>query len=141
MCKACGCKRFFGRKGCIFCTEGCDNLCYLRKKNKGDPPPPFKHRDIDDENDASLVLRKVLGDPPAHCLYTRWVFDEEQNEHVLITYPTLSGGIEEGEGLLHLKSDDVEEVGSSKLHGASGPIVEEGGVEFIEVGSAKVKDS
>lgn len=140
MCRACGCKRLFGRKGLIFCTEGCDNLCYLRKKNKGDPPPPFDHRDIDDENDASLILRKVLGDPPAHCLYTRWVFDEERNENVLITYPRLSGDIEERGGLLYLQSNNVEEVGSSKLHESSGDI-EEGGVEISEAGSSKVKDS
>lgn len=130
----------FGRKGLIFCTEGCDNICYLRDKNKGDPPPPFEHRDIDDENDASLVLRKVLGDPPALCSYTRWVFDEEKNENVLITYPTLSGDIEEGGGLLHFQSDDVEEVGSSKLHEVSDDIGE-GDVEITTVGSSKVKDT
>jgi hypothetical protein len=73
-------------------------------------------------------------------LYTRWVFDEEKNENVLITYPTLSGDIEEGGGLLHLQSDDVEEVGSSKLHEGSSDI-EEGCVEITAVGSSKVKDS
>lgn len=52
------------------------------------------HRDLDDENDASVVLRKVLGDPPGDVLYTRWVFDEEKNTNVLVTYPEQSGGIE-----------------------------------------------
>lgn len=46
---------------------------------------------MDDDNDASVVLRKVLGEPPADVLYTRWVLDEEKNETVLVTYPQSSG--------------------------------------------------
>lgn len=77
----------------IFCTEGCSNCCYLRNRQPGDPAPaPFEHRDIDDENDASLVLRKVLGDPPANVAYSRWVYDEERNEHTLMTYPEKNVG-------------------------------------------------
>lgn len=89
-------------------------MFWLCKKKPGDPPPPFNHRDLDDENDASVVLRKVLGDPPANVLYTRWVFDEEKNENVLVTYPRSgaqsSADIEMG----NLDSNDTS-VASPKL--------------------------
>jgi len=82
LCKRSGCRRFFGRKGCIFCTEGCDNF----SRKAGDPAPPFDHRDTDDENDASVVLRKVLGPPPRNVVYKRWEFDEESGESMLVTH-------------------------------------------------------
>lgn len=75
-------------------------MCWLCQRKAGDPPPPFVHRDLDDGNDASVVLRKVLGEPPAGVLYTRWVYDEEKNEHVLVTYPQDgSGDIEMGSAI------------------------------------------
>ena len=79
-----GCRRIFGRRGLIFCTEDscldCNspNNCFSKKS--GDPAPPFTHRDIDDENDASVILRKVLGDPPANVRYRRWEWDEEEQQ-------------------------------------------------------------
>ena len=87
VCQALGCRRVFGRKGLFFCTEGCSDFCWLKNKKPGDPAHPFEHRDLDDDNDASLVLRRVLGDPPATVKYTRWMYDEEKNENVLFTYP------------------------------------------------------
>jgi hypothetical protein len=81
-CRKAGCRRFFGRKGCIFCTEGCNHF----ERKAGDPAPPFDHRDIDDENDASVILRKVLGPPPPNVVYRRWELTES-NEPVLMTYP------------------------------------------------------
>uniref|UniRef100_A0A7S1VK42 Uncharacterized protein n=1 Tax=Grammatophora oceanica TaxID=210454 RepID=A0A7S1VK42_9STRA len=74
VCRRGGCKRFFGRNGCCFCTEGCNHCC---DRKAGDPAPPFDHRDIDDENDASVVLRKVLGDPPDNVVYKRWRINED----------------------------------------------------------------
>lgn len=71
-------------------------MCWLCKKNKGDPSPPFSHRDLDDDNDASIVLRKVLGDPPSNVRYIRWMYDEEKNENVLVTYPGSTADIEKG---------------------------------------------
>lgn len=97
VCRILGCRRVFGRKGLFFCTEGCSNFCWLHKKKPGDPPPPFEHRHLDDDNDASIVLHKVLGDPPTTVRYTRWTFDEETNEHVLVTYPKLSDEAEDVE--------------------------------------------
>jgi hypothetical protein len=73
-------------------------------------------------------------------LYTRWIFDEEKGENVLITYPTLRGDVETGEGSLNPQSEDIEEVKSSKLQDASGDI-EEGGTEVTQAGLSKVKDS
>jgi hypothetical protein len=34
VCQAFGCKRLCGRKGLIFCTEGCDNFCSCARKTK-----------------------------------------------------------------------------------------------------------
>jgi len=55
------------------------------------------------------VLRKVLGEPPNDVLYTRWIFDEEKNENVVVTYP--QSGVE-------IEMSDVavsKEESSSKL--------------------------
>lgn len=30
---------------------------------------------------------KVLGDPPKDVVYTRWDYDEERGENVLVTFP------------------------------------------------------
>lgn len=71
-----------GRRGCIFCTEGCcdgpDSTCSCKKQ--GDPAPPFRHRDIDDENDASVVLETVLGKAPLNVTYRRWQCNDEENQ-------------------------------------------------------------
>ena len=72
VCRAAGCRRVFGRRGLIFCTEGCCEPSF----KKGDPAPPFKYRDIDDENDASVILQRVLGDPPINVAYRRWQRDD-----------------------------------------------------------------
>mmetsp|Transcript_35186 Transcript_35186/g.51673 ORF Transcript_35186/g.51673 Transcript_35186/m.51673 type:complete len:518 (+) Transcript_35186:41-1594(+) len=69
LCRIFGCRRVFGRKGCCFCTEGCDQNCCSHKG--GGPAPPFIHKDIDDENDASRILWNVLGDPPKNVVFTR----------------------------------------------------------------------
>ena len=75
VCRAAGCRRVFGRRGLIFCTEGCCEPSF----KKGDPAPPFKYRDIDDENDASVILQRVLGDPPINVAYRRWQRDDTDN--------------------------------------------------------------
>ena len=92
VCRMCGCRRACGRRGCCFCTEGCSKESREIRKNRkpGDPFPPFEHRDWDDDNDASKVLMKVLGDPPKDVVYTRWDYDEEQGKNVLVTYPKAS---------------------------------------------------
>eukprot|EP00574_Skeletonema_japonicum_P009692 CAMPEP_0201730842 /NCGR_PEP_ID=MMETSP0593-20130828/23754_1 /ASSEMBLY_ACC=CAM_ASM_000672 /TAXON_ID=267983 /ORGANISM="Skeletonema japonicum, Strain CCMP2506" /LENGTH=327 /DNA_ID=CAMNT_0048223489 /DNA_START=414 /DNA_END=1397 /DNA_ORIENTATION=+ len=83
-CRAFGCRRLFGRRGLIFCTEGCNdpNSSCCSKKG-GDPAPPFRYEDIDDINDASVVLRKVLGNPPLNVTYRGWQWDEESKEFLL----------------------------------------------------------
>lgn len=105
LCKKLGCRRFFGRKGCIFCTEGCDHF----SGKAGDPAPPFYHRDIDDENDASVVLRKVLGPPPRNVVYNRWEFDEESGVSMLVTR---GGDVTEG---TERKGLDVEKYEAEEL--------------------------
>ena len=88
LCRVAGCRRVFGRRGLIFCTEGCrdehDSCCSF---NKGEPAPPFTKRDIDDENDASVILQKVLGDPPLNVTYRRWQWDDEENQLEIVTSP------------------------------------------------------
>lgn len=68
MCRVLGCRRIFGRKGFLFCTE---DITKIFGHKVGDPAPPFTHEDIDDENDAARVLQAVLGDPPKNVLYIR----------------------------------------------------------------------
>ena len=91
--RSAGCRRIFGRRGLIFCTEGScldgnpHSTCFSKKS--GDPAPPFKHRDIDDMNDASVVLRKVLGDPPANVRYRRWEWNEETEMMEIVVHRTL----------------------------------------------------
>ena len=71
--KTAGCRRVFGRRGLIFCTEGYgdDPNSSCNSKKQRDPASPFKYKDIDDENDALVVLQKVLGDPPLDATYRR----------------------------------------------------------------------
>ena len=78
VCRAAGCRRVFGRRGLIFCTEGCCEPAF----KKGDPSPPFKYRDIDDENDASVILQRVLGDPPINVTYRRWQRDDNADADI-----------------------------------------------------------
>ena len=54
ICKAAGCRRVFGRRGLIFCTEGCCE----EQKRKDDPAPPFLYRDIDDEMMHLLYFKR-----------------------------------------------------------------------------------
>ncbi len=95
ICRAAGCRRVFGRRGIIFCTEGCccedNDHSSCCSKSGGDPAPPFRYRDIDDENDASVVLRKVLGDPPLNVTYRRWEWNEQGNLAKIVTRPTCKG--------------------------------------------------
>lgn len=83
LCRACGCRRMYGRQGCCFCTEGCNNFDH----KAGDPAPPFDEHDFDDEWDASTVLLKVLGPPPPNVVIRRWRWDPEKGENYLHTYP------------------------------------------------------
>jgi len=86
VCRIAGCKQVCGRGGLIFCTEGCcdehDSCCSF---NKGEPAPPFRRRDIDDENDASVILQKVLGDPPLNVTYRRWQQDDDESQLEIVT--------------------------------------------------------
>lgn len=78
-----GCRRFFGRKGVIFCTEGCNDC----SRKAGEPAPAFQDNDFDDAWDANTVLMEVLGPPPANIVIRRWGFDSETGESVLKTSP------------------------------------------------------
>jgi len=103
VCRGFGCRRFFGRRGCIFCTEGC---CTSSKK-PDEPAPPFEHRDIDDENDASVILRKVLGDPPVDVVYKKWELNE-QGENIVVALEASSSGKKQEDAELGLVCADVE---------------------------------
>jgi len=83
LCRVFGCRRFFERKGVIFCTEGCTHC----SRKAGEPAPPFEERDFDDDWDATTVLMQVVGPPPANVVIRRWRWDPEANENVLETYP------------------------------------------------------
>mmetsp|Transcript_26970 Transcript_26970/g.58481 ORF Transcript_26970/g.58481 Transcript_26970/m.58481 type:complete len:507 (+) Transcript_26970:93-1613(+) len=87
-CKCLGCRRCMGRKGVIFCTEGCCDTagcCYSDlEAQPGDPFVPFAHADIDDDNDASKVLQSVLGNPPSNVVYKRWEKDEETGKFTAV---------------------------------------------------------
>ena len=87
-CKCLGCRRCMGRKGVIFCTEGCCDTagcCYSDlEAQPGDPFVPFAHADIDDDNDASKVLQTVLGNPPSNVVYKRWEKDEETGKFTAV---------------------------------------------------------
>lgn len=89
VCRAFGCRRFYGRKGFCFCTEGCDTCwsdCCTRQA--GDPAPPFTiDHDFDDEWDASSVLLTVIGPPPTNVVIRRWRYDPETNANYLDIYP------------------------------------------------------
>lgn len=89
VCRTCGCRRLFGRKGLFFCTEGC-NHC---GRKAGEPAPPFDVPDIDDTWDAHTVLMTVIGPPPSDVVIHRWVYDPERGD-VLETYPPEHAGDE-----------------------------------------------
>jgi hypothetical protein len=97
LCRAAGCRRFFGRKGVCFCTEQCCTHC---DRKAGDPAPPFDDTDVDDYFDASTVLFRVLGPPPPNVVIRRWRWDPERNEQVLETYAH--------ESVKHLLEDEVK---------------------------------
>jgi hypothetical protein len=79
LCRLCGCRRAFGRKGCCFCTEGCTNC----DRKAGDPAPPLEVHDWDDDLDASSILIKVLGPPPRNVVIRRWRWDPDECANVL----------------------------------------------------------
>jgi hypothetical protein len=83
ICRALGCRRFFGRKGVIFCTEGCSNC----SRKAGDPAPPFEDQDFDDTWDAQIVLMSVLGPPPSNVVVRRWKYDPEKGDNTLTMFP------------------------------------------------------
>jgi hypothetical protein len=85
-CQTYGCRRFFGRKGVCFCTEGC-RCASSSDRKAGEPAPPFEEHDFDDDYDASSVLLTVIGPPPANVVIQRWRWDEEKGEHFLEVYP------------------------------------------------------
>ena len=98
VCQALGCRRAFGRKGCCFCTEGCNDnhalgCCYqnLERSKKDDPFPPHPYPDIDDDNDAARILQTVLGNPPENVLYRRWEFDRATGKYAVEQYPKTRG--------------------------------------------------
>ena len=78
-----GCRRCYGRKGVIFCTEGCTNC----SRKAGDPAPPLEDHDFDDEHDASTLLMHVLGPPPPNVVIKRGRYDPESQQNVLDVYP------------------------------------------------------
>jgi hypothetical protein len=86
ICRSCGCRRFFGRKGCCFCTEGCRNC----SRKAGEPAPPFDEHDFVDDWDASTVLLVVLGPPPKNVVIKRWRWDPEIGENYLEELSTIS---------------------------------------------------
>ena len=99
VCRKAGCRRLFGRRGLIFCTEGCccrdpsDPSSTCGQKKPSDPAPPFEYRgrprDIDDEHDAAVVLQKLLGDPPLNVTYRRWQWDDEESQlEIVVTQPS-----------------------------------------------------
>jgi hypothetical protein len=83
ICQTYGCRRFFGRKGFCFCTEGCASC----DRKTGEPAPPFVEHYFDDDYDASSVLLSVIGPPPANVVVRRWRWDPEKGEQFLEFYP------------------------------------------------------
>ena len=66
-------------------------------RKAGEPAPPFDHRDMDDENDASIILRKVMGDPPSNVVYTRWEWSDIEQANVLVTINQVVDQVDEEE--------------------------------------------
>ena len=93
ICQVFGCRRFFGRKGFLFCTEGCNDnpragCCYRNlHRQSGGPFPPPAHPDWEDDHDAVRVLQAVLGDPPRNVVYQRWEWDDETKGYVVVKLP------------------------------------------------------
>mmetsp|Transcript_27282 Transcript_27282/g.57151 ORF Transcript_27282/g.57151 Transcript_27282/m.57151 type:complete len:488 (-) Transcript_27282:84-1547(-) len=120
-CKAMGCRRFFGRKGFIFCTEGCTHC----DRKAGEVYPPPEHHEIEDDFDASSVLMKVVGPPPSNVVIKRWRWDPEKNEHIMDMYP---------------KEETVIFEESNKKSSASAP-PEESPVVDVETGDVETGDA
>ena len=75
LCRAMGCRRVLGRRGVLFCTDGCSRCCQpgtVRRQGPNEPFPPYQLRDLDDDNCASTILATCLGNPPANVVYARW---------------------------------------------------------------------
>ena len=105
VCRTLGCRRVFGRKGFIFCTEGCTQF----ERKAGDPAPYFEEHDIDDNFDASSVLFEVLGPPPGNVVIRRWRWDPEKGENVLHVFPNDS---------MEGSKNGNENENETKLHGS-----------------------
>ncbi|KAL7579698.1 hypothetical protein ACA910_021844 [Epithemia clementina (nom. ined.)] len=125
-CRVMGCRRFFGRKGFLFCTEGCDN-CH---QAAGEPAPPPEVYDLDDDIDASTILFRLFGPPPPNVVIRRWRYDPEKKTYFLETYP------EKEEVILESQGEQVEEtttapVADSNFHQEN---------DAIETGAKSVKD-
>jgi len=81
VCRSFGCRKFFGRGGFCFCTEGlCAGGC---DRKATDPAPPFEDHYFDDDWDASTVLETVIGPPPPNVVIRRWRWDPEMQKNVL----------------------------------------------------------
>lgn len=83
VCRMAGCRRFSGRKGFIFCSEGCTDC----DRKAGEPAPALEVQDFDDDHDASSLLMKILGPPPPNVVIRRWRWDPEANVNMLEIYP------------------------------------------------------
>ena len=118
ICRVLGCRRFWGRKGVIFCTEGCcDGTCDTRPHGVA---PPFAQHDFDDDYDASSVLMQVIGPPPPNVVIRRWKWDPNKEEHYLYIYPPpdqqgkkndTSAVADEEQGLIPLEQAEGENEG------------------------------
>jgi hypothetical protein len=92
VCQILGCRRFCGRKGLCFCTEGCNDnppagCCYKDLgRRPGDPFPPQPHPDLDDEQTAIRVLQTVLGNPPPNVVYKQWEMDSSSGKYTVVTH-------------------------------------------------------
>ncbi|CAB9529109.1 expressed unknown protein [Seminavis robusta] len=104
-CRKLACQRCFGRKGVVFCTEGCccedDNThrtmgrCYSNLKQQAlpqdDNPPfaPYSHADWDDDHNAATILQQVLGNPPPNVVYRKWQYDPDTKQHIVVQSPSI----------------------------------------------------
>ena len=112
ICRSMGCRRFFGRHGFIFCTEGC-NQC---DRKAGEPAPFPDTHEFDDDYDASLVLMKVVGPPPPNVIIKRWRWDPEKNEHFMDTYPNKEEAQMDRPEIEQPEMEQPEESDTGKIH-------------------------
>lgn len=93
ICQILACQRLFGRKGLLFCTEGCCDsppigCCYRQLGRKpGDPFPPSPNSDWDEEHNAARVLQAVLGNPPRNVVYEEWQWDSVSGKYSVVQLP------------------------------------------------------